>query len=84
MKETDSKQLAGELVRCMIALATDFSSVTADSLEIDLSPYSALLTQVLAVVASGMLNRESVIKMVHRCNYSLFNHAETEVQTVCL
>ena len=80
LREAASKQLAGELVRCMIGLATDFSSSSASSLELDKSPYSALLTQVLALVASDRLSQESVVKLVHRCNHSLFSFAEADVR----
>ena len=49
-------------------------------MEVDRAPYSALLAQVLTLVASDHLGEESVvIKLVHRCNHSLFSLAETDV-----
>ena len=70
----------------MIELSTDMSILSggdATQIEIDTAPYAALLTQVLTLVASGRLNQEAVIKLVHRCNYSLFKLASAEplVQT---
>ena len=79
-----SKQLAVELVRCMIALATDFSLIMggdSSQIEIDSAPFSQLLSQMLTVIESGQLNHEAVIKLIHRCNHSLFNLASVEVQT---
>ena len=66
----------------MIELSTDMnllSGGSATQIEIDTAPYAALLTQVLTLIASGRLSQEAVIKLVHRCNYSLFNLATSEL-----
>lgn len=68
----------------MVGLATDFSGLGSSTMEIDRSPYSLLLTQILAVLASERLTQESAIKMVHRCNFSLFRLATADVQTTWL
>ena len=75
MREHEGKTIATELVRCMIAISTDFTSANGE-LEIDRSPYTALLNQVLQVVNSRQLSQESVIKLVHRCNHGLFTLAD--------
>ena len=46
MKKLEGKTIAVELVRCMIAISTDFTTLSGE-IEIDRSPYSALLNQVL-------------------------------------
>ena len=63
----------------MIGLATNFEGVDVQTVEMDRSPFSSLMTQVLTLLASDRLNQESIIKMVHRCNYSLFSLADTAV-----
>ena len=68
----------------MIALATDFGSTIggdASKIEIDSAPFSQLLSQVLTVIESGKLNHETMIKLIYRCNFGLFNLAQVEVQT---
>ena len=79
IKEAEGKLLAAELVRCMIALSADFGAIQKGQIEIELTPYSQLLSSVLSVVASGRLSQESVIKLMHRCNHNLFTLAEISV-----
>jgi len=44
IKEAEGKLLAAELVRCMIALSADFGAIQKGQTEIELSPYSELLS----------------------------------------
>ena len=44
IKEAEGKLLAAELVRCMIALSADFGAIQKGQIEIELSPYSELLS----------------------------------------
>jgi len=44
IKEAEGKLLAAELVRCMIALSADFGAIQKGQIEIELTPYSQLLS----------------------------------------
>ena len=66
----EGKSIAAELIRAMLALLP-----TALQPDEDPSTYTDLLVQILSVIATGRLPKEAIVKLMHRCNYHLFNLA---------
>mmetsp|Transcript_44086 Transcript_44086/g.58508 ORF Transcript_44086/g.58508 Transcript_44086/m.58508 type:complete len:120 (-) Transcript_44086:2407-2766(-) len=71
----DGKAKAAELIRCMTAILGDNLEQSKSTIEIDRAPFSTLLAQILSVVKAGSLPQDTIIKLMHRCNHSLFGYA---------